>query len=106
MYVRGSGVPKDNHKASEWIGKSAEQGHERAQLLLSAAYYEGRGLPKDFLKARMWLEISGYALLPGGRQLRTALEQSMTPEQIEQAQQMAAEWLEAHPEEEDDALFP
>lgn len=56
MYAAGNGVNKDIEQTMEWLGKAANQGDVRAQLVLGSGYL-GRytDIPKDYLKAEKWL---------------------------------------------------
>jgi TPR repeat protein len=58
MYENGHGVTKDEAKAVEWYQKSAEQGHDSAQLLLGNMYEFGKGVAKDEATAMKWYRKS------------------------------------------------
>ena len=50
MLVSGLGVPRDEVKAADYLGRSAAQGHAEAQGILGALYLQGRGVAKDEAK--------------------------------------------------------
>jgi len=53
-YAKGTGVPKDVKKASEWYGRAAAQGFAPAQYRLAALFERGQGVKKDLSIARTW----------------------------------------------------
>src|SRR5262245_36628530 len=50
MLVGGLGVPRDEARAADYLGRSAEQGNAQAQSILGALYLQGRGVPRDEAK--------------------------------------------------------
>ena len=46
------GVPKDEKRAAQLYGQSAEQGEARAMYLLGECYEKGAGVEQDLAKAR------------------------------------------------------
>ncbi len=94
LYALGLGVKQDRVKAFEWYLVSAENGHAGAQSGVGWYYELGLGgVPIDFVQAHMW-----YTLSTIGGDIDAAIslediETQMTPEQISQAQQMAADYL-------------
>ena len=55
----GTGIPKSDVKALEWLRKSAGQGQKKAQYYLGGAFRYGKyGLPRDDKQAVMWLRRS------------------------------------------------
>ena len=95
MYLRGDGVSQDYQEAVKWYRLSAEQGVRgaRAQFHLGTFYEEGLGVPQDYVLAHMWYNLSssnGYkksALIN-----RNILEEKMSKQQIEKAQELARNW--------------
>jgi hypothetical protein len=53
-YENGTGVPRDNKKASELYRKAAEHGIVEAQIALGACYENGRGIPQNCKEAVNW----------------------------------------------------
>jgi len=104
MCLQGNGVSQDYVKAEKWFRKAAEQGNAEAQSMLGAIYAAGLGSQKDSIQAYMWLthSINGSKrtqapYLQKATELRNLLAKSMTPQQIEEAQQLTKEWSLNHP---------
>jgi len=55
-------------------------------------YYKGQGVPQDYVLAHMWWNLTGSNGHKGAAGNRKILEESMTPSQIEKAQEMARNW--------------
>lgn len=65
LYATGSGVPKDESKASSYYSLSAHSGNARAQYLLAVAYEHGSGLARNPDQALVWMKRSaenGYPI--------------------------------------------
>ena len=92
MYATGEGVPKDAVQAVAWYRKAAEQRHASAQSNLGAMYSRGEGVPKDLVIAYMWRNLAAAQGEEIGKTARDALEGSMTPAQIAEAQKLSREW--------------
>ena len=97
MYSNGDGVPQDYAEAVRWVHLSAEQGYASAQRGLGYAYKNGFGVPQDFVQAHMWLNLAGSQGSPMAQSWRDDVASRMTPDQIAEAQQLAREWIAAHP---------
>ncbi|HSZ02673.1 MAG TPA: hypothetical protein VK788_24470 [Terriglobales bacterium] len=69
--------------------KAAEQGLPTAQIALAQLYAARRAGPKDLVHAYMWFLIAGEQI----SQAKNHLNQSMTMEQLLEAEQRAAEWI-------------
>ena len=91
-YANGEGVPKDAAQAAVWYRKAAERGYANAQSNLGAEYSIGVGVPKDLVLAYMWRNLAAAQGDDIGKTARDALEKSMTPAQIAEAQKMSREW--------------
>jgi hypothetical protein len=92
MYVKGLGVPQDYKEAVRWFRLSADQGNAGAQHNLGLSYYHGLGVPKDYVLAHTWLNLAISNGNEGALEKRNFFEASMTPSQIEEAQEMARNW--------------
>ena len=71
----------------------AEQGDALAQFILGDMYYNGQGVLQDNVLAHMWLNlgaVNGHEL---GAKNRDIIAKKMTPQAIEQAQEMASECM-------------
>jgi TPR repeat protein len=98
MYENGEGVPPSNVLAAKWYRKAAEhvpdfggagQGRNNLALLYLSG---GRGVPKDVVRAYMWFRLAGTE-----GNLADAKAQ-MTDAQVREAERMATEWKNSHPE--------
>ena len=96
MFYEGKGVAQDYDKAVQWYLKSAEQGNTFAQASLGMLYARDVGVPEDKVSALMWMIIADANGFKSMALYRTTLLSLMTAEQIEKAQQLAAEWMEKH----------
>ena len=101
MYQLGEIVPQDYTEAAKWISRAADQGLAIAQFALGRMYALGQGVPEDPVRAHMWFSLSAgrAAQITGANKLaydademRDALAQTMSPAQIEEAQNLAREW--------------
>ena len=97
MYEGGEGVPQNYVLAAKWYRKAAEHvpdfgGAGQGRNYLGLLYMQGLGVPKDYVQAYMWFRLTNFET-----NLSYAKAQ-MTPAQVLQAEQMAAEWKSQHPE--------
>lgn len=92
MYASGDGVSKDLTKAFEWWKRAAEQGHESAQHNLGLMYANGTGVEKDEVLAYAWLNIAAVKGRSDSVSSRDMLEQKMTKQQLQEAQQLSSQW--------------
>ena len=53
-YAKGSGVPRDQHQAAEYMRQSAELGYAIAQNDLGVYYAKGFGVAQDYAEAAKW----------------------------------------------------
>ena len=92
MYQDGDGVPQDNKEAVKWFRLSAEQGREGGQFKLGWMYSQGRGVPQDYALAHMWYNLSASNGNKDAVKNRNIIENIMTKQQVENAQEMARNW--------------
>ena len=96
MYDLGRGVPQDDAEALRWYRLAADQGNASAQANLGRMYAEGRGVPQDRVAAHMWLSLAAARLSAAARdtivEVRDAVAEQMTAEQVAEAQRLAREW--------------
>jgi uncharacterized protein len=97
MYGNGMGVLQNYKEAVSWYRKAAEQGNASAQGSLGFMYRNGYGVLQDFVMAHMWSNLSAAQGNETARENRDLYARGMTPSQIEKAQDLAREWLAAHP---------
>jgi TPR repeat protein len=104
MHYNGGMLVEENlAEAFKWATLSAEQGYVASQSILSRFYSSGRGgiVSEDLVLAYMWMELSRFGDHIGRvRKERVAkrLAGRMTANQIAQAERMAREWIDDHPE--------
>ncbi|MFO1058488.1 MAG: tetratricopeptide repeat protein [Dongiaceae bacterium] len=101
-YDEGFGVPRDDTEAVKWYRKAAEQGDVSSQNNLGVMYCTGEGVAEDRVLGYMWFNLAASRMPPGPAKDRAArardhVASEMTPDQVEKARQLSAEWLTAHP---------
>jgi len=95
-YLSGVDLAQDNQHAQDMFFKAAEQGLADAQNQLGAMYFKGEGIPKDIVQAHKWFNIASTSDNESAKRYRSILEEIMEQEQIEEAQELAREWLAEH----------
>ena len=90
LYLMGSGVRQDIAEALKWYRQAAEQGHALSQYNLGMRYKEGKGVTQDPVEAYKWLSLAASRGIQDATQVREALQQGMTSEQITEGQSHAA----------------
>ena len=91
LYFKGLGVPQNYAEAMKWYRKAADQGDDNAQFLLGSMYYLGKGVPRNFIKAYVWSSVASTKGNEKAKEILEILNPTMTPQQIAQAQNEAAE---------------
>ena len=66
-------------------------------MALGRAYAMGYGVPQDYVKAHMWVNLAA-AQDDGAAEACDDLAESMTREQVAEAQRRTREWLERESE--------
>ncbi|BFM09100.1 tetratricopeptide repeat protein [Halioxenophilus aromaticivorans] len=102
--------PLDWGKSAEWFFIAAEQGDPDAQSFLSRRYKRGEGVEVNPLEAYKWqrlaldrIKVSHIGIGENGVAtaeffLNSVVEEfELTPEQIKEAEQLAAKWEDSHP---------
>lgn len=101
IYLKGEVVPQDYEAAQKWLTLAAQQGNGDAQYALGNMYLHGDGVAEDLVRGYMWVALAAddkteqhkkdtpNSLNKRQTMLRF-LGARMTPEQIEQANAMAA----------------
>ena len=98
LYNEGLSVRQDYAKAAEWFRKAAEQGNAEAQNNLGLMYEVGQGVAQDFVEAQMWFNLAAAKGDEDATKNRDIVAGKMTPAQIAEAQRLAGEWTEKHPQ--------
>ena len=97
MYRKGNGVSQDSGQAAIWYRKAAEQGIQAAQYSLGQLYADGDGVKKDYVSSYMWFNIAAISGHAPYIKSRDEVAKKMNSEQIEEAQRLSRQWIEAHP---------
>jgi TPR repeat protein len=84
-YNRGDYVP-----AFRLFRPLAEQGNAKAQKVLGIMFHKGEGVPKNPVRARMWYSLAAKQGDAGARTELHEVSQTMTREEISQADAMAS----------------
>lgn len=90
MYIEGLGVPQDPAQAAQWFQRAADLGNAEAQQNLGVLYRDGSGVAQSDVEAVKWFRIAGAESDAG------AVEKRMKPEQVADANRLAAEWRSKH----------
>lgn len=99
MYEEGAGVLQDYAEAAKWYSKSAEGGNVIAKLNLGVMFEQGLpGLPKNLVQTHMWYNLAAAQGSADAAKFRDAVAENMTPAQVAEAQRLAQEWLQKHPQ--------
>jgi len=96
MFEHGLGVPRDAMEAVRWYRLAAEQGLVDAQTNLGIMYFSANGVPEDNVLAYMWMNLAAAQGNESAGPIREVIMGRMTREQIDEAQRMSTEWVEAH----------
>lgn len=76
-------------EALDWYRKAAEQDETAAQVLLGSKYAQGDGVPVNLARAYYWFDRAAALGHPKAAQMRDALAQRMTVEQLAAAKALA-----------------
>jgi TPR repeat protein len=96
-YASGDGVPQNYNQAVKWFTKAAEQGHVLSAATLGAFYWAGRGVGQDYVSAYMWSAVARQGGDEASKYRVAILGARMTPDQVNEAQSRATDWLRQHP---------
>lgn len=83
---------KDFPTALKELRPLAHQGDARAQRIVGILYRDGLAVPQDFVQAHMWLNLAAAAGEADAANERDDLVRRMTPDQVAEAQHLAAVW--------------
>lgn len=93
LYRQGLGVPQDYEEAFRWFLRAAEQGNGGAQNHLGLMYFKGEGVDKDLIQAYKWAYLAAQQGVDPSIQALELLKEEMTPAQIEEAKNLARQWM-------------
>jgi len=96
-YQKGEGVRQDDVQAIKWFQASANQADADAQTALGFAYRGGFGVPKDEVLAYMWFDLAAQQGNEEASDMRFAVAELMTYDQISDARKKSKEWKPAKP---------
>ncbi len=96
LLIDGRGVIQDFAAAVEWLEKAAEQGDPVAQERLASAYWRGIGTKRQDAKAYAWASVAAANGLESAAGLRDFIVKYLTPEEIVEVQELAAEYFEKY----------
>lgn len=92
MYQKGEGVEKNDKEALKCYRLAAEQNYKPAQLALFFMYKNGEGADVNNTEAYKWLLIAEANGL-GTDSLKEQMQELLTAEQMQQAQQEADDFI-------------
>jgi TPR repeat protein len=95
MYDEGEGTPLNDKMAVKLYSMSAKQGYEVAQYNLGIMYYNGEGTPQDDVYAYVWFSLAAANGFEGAQEPRNDVAQTLTPEQLEEAQKLTRSYYES-----------
>ncbi len=75
----------------EWQA-SANAGDAKSMLALGRLYVQGLGVPQNYVQAYMWFSLAASRFEAEAVKERDALAEKMAPEQVAEAQKLAAAW--------------
>jgi len=94
MHANGWGVPQSDEEALKWYSLAAEQGILAAQMAVAKMYASDFGPERNFVQAHKWFNVASELGDYNAASKRDDLTARMPPEQIAEATDLAAAWLE------------
>jgi hypothetical protein len=101
-YEKGIGVAKDAVEAAKWYHMAASQGHARAQFDFGFCCKLGEGVIKNSVLGHMWLNLASAQGEKAAKNALSMLEAEMTPAQIAEAKNLAANFRPTKDESQND----
>jgi hypothetical protein len=90
MFRKGAGVQRDVQRAAKLIESAAASGYNKAEFSLGEMYESGEGELQNFVAAHAWFNLASLHGIQQAQERRDTLASRMTPEQISDAQKLAA----------------
>ncbi len=86
------GFPKDFEEAQRWYLRAAKKGHAESQYRLGYMYVRGiGGVSQNNIQAHMWFNLAALQGFEDAAIRRDEIAKTMTPEEIAEAERLAAE---------------
>jgi len=95
MHANGWGVPQSDEEAFKWYSLAAEQGVLAAQMGVAKMYASDFGPEQNFVQAHKWFNIASELGDFNAASKRDDLTARMPAEQVAEANDLAAAWLES-----------
>ena len=92
MYQLGNGVQQDYAEALKWFRQAANQDYATGQKVLGNMYANGWGVQQDYATAYVWFSLAAAKGDEDAASARDTVAAHMSPDQIAEAQRLAAEW--------------
>jgi len=100
-YFLGNGVNKNINKALHWYEEAGKNGNIYAIHNLGRIYAKGHAVKTNYIEAYKWLDLARfYTLYSNNKRLKQSIRNeinqittSMTAQQINQAKDLAKQWL-------------
>lgn len=92
-YLTGTGVTQDYGQAAAWFARAASAGDAWSMEQLGSLYETGQGVGQDNVAAYQWYDIAATRGDTHAADLRDALAQKMSADQIAAAKKASGEWL-------------
>lgn len=96
IYSNGQGVAVDHQKAASWYSRSAEKWDWRSQVRLAKMYDNSLGVEQDAVRAYAWMFTANHNSGNGKATELERIRATMTTDQIDEAQVLAAEYVEKY----------
>jgi TPR repeat protein len=90
-YLRGEGVPQDYTEAIKWFQEGSAQGDALSQYYLGTLHEKGLGTAVDQVEAYKWYGLAASHGIQEAENARQKLRQELTPEQVLEGSNRAAE---------------
>lgn len=89
-YANGRGVTKNLLWAARWYGKAAAQGHAEGAFSYGVVHAAGLGVPVNLPLGYAWLDIASQRGHTKAGEVRAAIANKMSPQEIESGKRRAA----------------
>lgn len=89
-YANGRGVTKNLSWAARWYGKAAAQGHAEGAFSYGVVQAAGLGVPVNLSLGYAWLDIASDRGHAKAGEVRAAIANKMTPQEIESGKSRSA----------------